>query len=309
VNEVDSLILVQAVGTGRSIMKRVYLLIVPMLMVLITAPHSFAGFSDTPTLDLTASSNLAGATDAVYTFHFENTDKSTHVVDFLLLIPAGYSVNPTYVTKKSGITIMTGKAGELGGFLSGTLKVTTTSMSGHYVADVSSFKAELVLTVPTPTAEGALEISIPSVPGVGNAVFLEASTVPGFFINPSEPGTYTWGPSLADPASGPSVATVPRPSFTQTVTIVGPSTTTEPAATTSVSAASPTTIVTTSTFVLPETTGETVVTEPETTTMQAASAGKGPSTGTLAILGVVLIAVFAGAAIYALRRKKPAGQS
>jgi LPXTG-motif cell wall-anchored protein len=60
---------------------------------------------------------------------------------------------------------------------------------------------------------------------------------------------------------------------------------------------------------LPETTGETVVTEPETTTMQAASAGKGPSTGTLAILGVVLIAVFAGAAIYALRRKKPAGQS
>lgn len=290
-------------------MKRIYLLIAAVLMLLITAPHAFAGFSVTPTLDLTASSNLADATDAVYTFHFENTDKSTHVVDFFLVIPAGYSVNPAYVTEKSGITIMTGKAGQLGGFLSGTLKVATTSTSGHYVAEVSGFKAELVLTRPAPTADGKLEISIPSVPGIGNAVFLEASTVPGFFINPSAPGTYTWGPSLANPASGPGVATVPRPDFTQTVTIVGPSTGTGPATSTTISAVSPTTTVTTSTSILPETTVKTVETEPETTTMQAASTSGGLSTETLVILGAVLIAVFAGAAIYVLRRKKPAGQS
>jgi hypothetical protein len=212
-------------------MKRTSLLIAVILMLLVTAPRAFADFAVTPTLDLTTSSNLAGATDAVYTLHFENADTSTGVVSFSLAIPAGYSVNPAYITNQPGITIMTGSAGQLNGFLRGQITVATTSTPRHYIATVSGYQAEAVLTEPTSTAQGKLEVSIPSIPVVGNAVFLEVSTVPGFFINPSTPGTYTWGPSLANPTSGPAVATIPRSGFTQTVTIVAPSGTTEAATT------------------------------------------------------------------------------
>jgi hypothetical protein len=211
-------------------MKRISFLIA-ILMLLVSAPYALADFAVAPTLDLSTSSNLAGATDAVYTFHFENTDTSTGVVGFSLAIPAGYSVNPACITNEAGIAVMTGNAGQVYGFLRGQITVATTSTPRHYIASVSVFQAEAVLTEPTPTAQGKFEVSVPSIPGVGNAVFLEVSTVPGFFMNPSTPGTYVWGPSLANPTSGPAVATVPRSGFTQTVTIIGPSETTQAATT------------------------------------------------------------------------------
>jgi hypothetical protein len=284
-------------------MKRIDVLIATMLMLLVMAPSAIADFAVTPTLDLTTSSNLAGATDAVYTFHFESKDTSTSVISFSLAIPAGYSVNPAYVTQKSGITVMKGKAGQLVGFIRGDIAVTTTATPGHYKVGVSGYQTEAVLTEPTPTAEGKLEVPIPSIPGVSGAVFLDVSTVPGFFVNPSTPGTYAWGPSLAYPPSGRGVATVPRSDFSQTITIVGPSVTTEAATSVTTSAAAS---VTTTTSASPTTTAQTVVTESETTTTQPAPSGA-PPTETLVIGAVVLIVIIAGAALYVLRRKKTAG--
>jgi hypothetical protein len=206
-------------------MKRIALLITTVLMLLAIAPYALADFAATPTLDVTTSSNHPGATDAVYTFHIENTDKSTTLTSLSTVIPAGYSVNPEFITTKPGITIMKGKAGAPNGFLSAPFTVETTTKPDNYLTTINAivavYHSEIVLTEPTSTAEGKLEIQIPSVPLIGNAVFLDASTVPGFFINPSTAGNYTWGPSLASPASGPAVAMVARPGYTQTVTITG----------------------------------------------------------------------------------------
>jgi hypothetical protein len=210
-------------------MKRISLLIATILMLLVTAPCAFADFAVTPTLDLAASSNLAGATDAVYTFHFENTDTSTAVVGFSLAIPAGYSVNPAYITNETRITVMTGSAGQLFGFLRGQITVATTSTPRYYIVAISGYEFLAVLAEPTATAQGKFEVSFPSVPG--DAVFMELSTLPGFFVNPSTPGNYTWGRSLANPESGSAVAMVPRSGFTQTVTIIGPSVATQAATT------------------------------------------------------------------------------
>jgi len=284
-------------------MKRICLPIATMLMLLVVAPCALAGFSVTPTLDLTASSNLAGATDAVYTFHFENKDKSTTVIGFFLAIPAGYSINPAYVTAESKITVMTGQAGQLVGVLRGGVTVATTSTPCHYTVDVSGYRAEAVLTEPTPTAQGKLDVQIPSIPGVSGPVFVEISTVSGFFVNPSTPGDYAWGPSLAYPASGPGVATVPRSNLSQTITIVGTSVTTQAITSATAPATSSAASVTTQ---AQATTVETVVTEDETTTAPSASESVGLPTETLTIGAIVLIVIVAGAVLFVLRRNKPA---
>lgn len=281
-------------------------------MLLVIAPYALADFAVTPTLDVTSSSNLPGATDAVYTFHFENPDKSTGVSALSTVIPAGYSIGPAFITTKQGVTIMKGKAGQVGGMLSAPFTIESTTTLDHYLTTISAmiytFHADVVLTEPTATAQGKLEFQIPSISLMGNAVFLDASTVPGFFINPSNPGTYTWGPSLAIPIGGASVATVARSGFTQAVTIIGPSATTQTATAAATSTASPATTVATQTPTTtvvtqtPATTAQTIMTQPETTTAQPT--GGGLPTETLIGL-VVLIVIVAGAAVYVLRRKKP----
>jgi len=205
-------------------MKRITLLIATILMFLAAAPYAHADFAATPTLDVTTSSTQAGATDAVYKFHIENTDNSVALASLSVVIPAGYSINSTYITNKSGITIITGTAGQPGGALSAPFKVATTTTPDHFVTTVNvviiTYTAYMELTEPTPTAPGKLDFQIPSTL-VGNAVYLDSACVAGFFINPSTAGTYTWGPSLATPAKGSPVTTVARSGYTQTVTITG----------------------------------------------------------------------------------------
>jgi hypothetical protein len=205
-------------------MKRITLLIVTILMFLSVAPYAHADFAATPTLDVTTSSTQAGATDAVYKIHIENTDSKMALASLSVVIPAGYSINSTYITSKSGITIITGTAGQPGGALSAPFNVKTTIQPGHFSTTVSAiiftYHADMELTEPTPTAPGKMVFQIPSTI-VGNAVYLDSECVAGFFINPSTAGTYTWGPSLATPASGSPVTTVARSGYTQTVTITG----------------------------------------------------------------------------------------
>lgn len=209
-------------------MKRITLLIVTILMLLTVAPYALADFAVAPTLDVTASgatdATQPGATDAVYKFHIENTDSNMPLASLSVVIPAGYSINPTYITSKSGITIITGTAGQPGGALSAPFNVKTTTTPRHFVTTVSvviiTYTAYMELTEPTPTTPGKMVFQIPKTI-VGNAVYLDSACVTGFFINPSTAGTYTWGPSLATPETGSPVTTVARSGYTQTVTITG----------------------------------------------------------------------------------------
>ena len=74
---------------------------------------SKAAFTTAPTLDLTTLSNIASAT-TVYTFHVENPDLLESVSTFSVVIPAGYSIDPAYLTTTPGIVVMTGVFGFIG---------------------------------------------------------------------------------------------------------------------------------------------------------------------------------------------------
>jgi hypothetical protein len=295
-------------------MKRIGVLIPVLLMSLVIVPYVFGVSPVPPTFDLGTSSNLASATDAVYSFHIENRDSSTSIA-LSMVIPAGYSVNSMYFTNKSRTAVMTGQgwgmtfyAGLFVGMLF-TIIVTTTSTPGHYRGIVSSaigaLGSDIVLTEPTPTAPGKLDV-----PGVSlkGKMWLDLSTVPGFFINPSTPGDYTWGPTFANSTSGQRVASVPRPGFTQKVTIIGTSVTTQPTTSATRSASSRATSVASeaSTTLQRQTT---TMSQTQPTTIQTVTAGYDTLTGLLtpaSVIGAVVVIVMAVAAALLVRTKRTA---
>lgn len=207
--------------------------IIALVMLL---PQAKASFTENPTMDLITSSSLAGATDAVYTIHLEDPDTTEDMASLSITIPAGYSIDQRFITSKPGINAGSAQ-GVCASWAGENIIITTTTkgdleISNSLVGPV----AQLILTEPTPTTQGSLQILLAgSYAPLNHGCFAELTTVKGFFINPSKPGTYTWAPSTSSPKSGPPVAMDPRPSFSQTVIITGPSVTT----TTSMTTATP----------------------------------------------------------------------
>ena len=287
-------------------MTKLVSLVVVMLVFVVLVPQANAGFKTPPTFDLTTSSNLAGATDAVYVLRAENRDQSEDASLLAIIIPAGYSIGQSFITDKAGIKAMSVYGSCPEG--SGRAGAVTTTTPGLFTIPWRGItEGKITIIAPSATAEGKMEVTFSGGYSVVNrGCYGEFTTAEGFFINPSTPGACTWGPSTAQPTSGPKIEMVPRPSFTQTVEIVGPSVTTQTVTSTTESSTVPATTVvpptTTQTTVQPATT--TVVVEPETTTTtQSAPTGGGFPTEMLAIVAVVLVVIIAGA-VYALRRRK-----
>jgi len=287
-------------------MTKLVSLVVVMLVFVVLMSQASAGFTKTPTFDLTTSSNLAGATDAVYTLRAENRDESEDASALAIAIPAGYSIGQSFITNKPGVKAMSvyGKCPEG----SGEAGVTTTTTPGLFSASWRGIaEVRIAIVAPGATAQGKMEVTFSEGYSLVNRdCYGEFTTAKGFLINPSTPGTYMWAPSTAHPTSGPGIEMVPRPGFTQTVEIVGPSVTTQAVTSTTESPTVPATAVvpptTTQTTLQPATT--TVVVEPETsTTIQPSPAGGGLPTEMLAIVAVVPIVIIAGA-VYALRRRE-----
>ena len=287
-------------------MTKLVSLVVVMLVFVVLVPQANAGFKTPPTFDLTTSSNLAGATDAVYVLRAENPDQSDDAFGLVITIPTGYSIGPSFITNKAGMKVISA-IGSCPGW-SGQAAVATTTTPGQFTLSFGAMTlGKVIITAPTATAPGKMEMTFTgSYSLVNRGCYGDLTTAKGFFINPSTPGAYAWRPSMAQPTSGAAVEMLPRPGLTQTIEIVGPSVTTQAVTSTTESSTAPATTVlprtTTQTTVQPATT--TVVVEPETTTTtQPAPTGGGFPTETLAIVAVVLIVIIAGA-VYALRRRK-----
>jgi len=288
------------------LMTKLVSLVVVMLVFIVLVPQASAGFKTPPTFDLTTSSNLAGATDAVYVLRAENPDRSDDAFGLAIIIPTGYSIGQNFITNKAGMKVISayGNCPDW----SGQAAVATTTTPGQFTLSYGPMTfGKVIITSPSAATPGKMEMTFTGTYSLVNrGCYGELTTAKGFFINPSTPGTYTWGPSMAQPTSGAAVEMAPRPGFTQTIEIVGPSVTTQTVASTTESSTVPATTVmpstTTQTTVQPATT--TVVVEPETsTTTQPAPTGGGFPTEMLAIVAVVLIVIIAGA-VYALGRRK-----
>jgi hypothetical protein len=214
----------------RSILLAVLSLTITLFSVLIL-PYSSA-FTVNPTMDLTTSSNLVGAADAVYSFHSENPNSifpQESVVAFTVLIPAGYSVNPAYMTTTPDIVVMTGVYGVIGQAISGYLRLNTTVVSGLFVINAKRISPP---TVPPYVPIGTAQIVPPTMDAPGSWIvtlgapntgeYIDLSFVAGFFINPSVPGVYVWAPSIATAGDASTASMDPRIGFTNEVRIMGP---------------------------------------------------------------------------------------
>jgi hypothetical protein len=187
-------------------------------------PVKATDFTVPPTFDLSTSSNIASATNAVYRFHGENPDPAVGVQDFSVKIPAGYSARAS--TTVPNIIVMTISYGTIGNSPSGSGQVVTTTTANTYDVYVNvpgPFKiGSAVLTPPTPSTDGMLTFTftIPVFLTVGQ--FVDLVAVAGLIINPPNPGVYTWGVSATPGGTAPNtpVNLNPRPSFTNEVTIV-----------------------------------------------------------------------------------------
>ena len=179
-----------------------------------------ASFTFAPTLDLTTSSNITGAT-AVYTFHIESPDSLEAVSAYSVTIPAGYSIDPTYLTTTPNIELpgFAGAFGYIGLPPFGSIKVKTTTTSGQFnvygYIPFESLVGNVVIAPPTPITPGVINglITIWSA-----RIYVDLTVT---VINPSTPGVYTWAPNAATPWSGgANVSMDPRPGFTNQVEIV-----------------------------------------------------------------------------------------
>ena len=185
---------------------------------------SSSAFTTPPTMDLTTSSEIVGATNAIYSFHAENPDSIT-IVSFSVPIPAGYSIDPTYMTTTTGIVVMTGVYGFIGQPINGYLKLETTVNSGVFAVYaeriIPPFPYVLIgsatIIPPTSTIPGTWTVTLGA---PNNGEYIDLSFVAGFFINPSTPGVYTWGPSTATGSDQSSATMNPRLGFTNEVTII-----------------------------------------------------------------------------------------
>ncbi|MGB6680982.1 MAG: hypothetical protein WBF08_06645 [Candidatus Bathyarchaeia archaeon] len=214
--------------------KSIFLAILPLTIILfsiLVLPYASA-FTVNPTMDLTTSSNMVGATDAVYSFHSENPNTifpQESIVIFTVLIPTGYSVNPAYLTTTPDIVVMTGVYGVIGQPISGYLRLNTTGVSGLFVINAKRISPPTVpayvpigtaqIVPPTMNAPGSWSVTL-GAPNTGE--YIDLSFVAGFFINPSTPGVYVWAPSIAQAGDASTASMDPRPGFTNEIRIMGP---------------------------------------------------------------------------------------
>ncbi len=208
-------------------------LVALIIALVILLPQAKAGFTENPTMDLKASSNSVGATDAVYTIHLEDPDTTEDMASLSIAIPAGYSIDQRFITSKPGINA--GSAhGVCASWAGENIIITTTTIGDLEISNsLVGPVAQLIITEATSTTQGSLQVLLAgSYAPLNHGCFADLTTVKGFFINPSKPGTYTWAPSTANPKSGPPVVMDPRPSYSQTVIITGPSVTTTTSMTT-----------------------------------------------------------------------------
>jgi hypothetical protein len=194
-----------------------------MLAMVILVPQFGAASTASPTFDLVASSNVAGASDATYTLHVENPVESPGMVGFTITIPAGYSIGQKFITNTAGIVAMSAKGSCPQG--SGTASIATTTTTLTYSLSVPGVAGGSVkVNEPTATSPGAIQITLTGF-AVGNSgCSFDLTSVSGFFLNPPTPGTYAWAPSSANPTSGSPVTMAPRQGFSQNVTIGGSAT-------------------------------------------------------------------------------------
>ncbi|MBS7622816.1 hypothetical protein KEJ39_03970 [Candidatus Bathyarchaeota archaeon] len=172
-----------------------------------------------PKLDLTASPPCACSTGAVYTFHVENPN-SFDLSGIDVTIPAGYAINPAYLTTTPGIVVATGVWGSAPPWPpytpSGVVEIKTTTTSGVFELFVDGIsKGTGTYTPPTATTPGEWKSMFPT---IGPTVWGEVSFVAGFIINPCKVGTYSWSPNTA--YYGAPYPMEPRTGYSDTVTIV-----------------------------------------------------------------------------------------
>lgn len=292
-------------------MTRFVSIVVVMLVLVMLVPQADASFTETPLFDLKTSSNLAGATDALYTLHVENRDQSEDAASLFITIPAGYSVDHRFITNKAGIKAMSAYGSCPDG--SGQANVATTTTLGRFLMSAMSMTVgEITVSEPTSTTQGSVEMTfVGSYTIMNHGCYGDITPVKGFFINPSTPGTYAWAPSIADPKSGLSATTVPRSGFSQTVTIVSTGPTTSLTTTETQSPATTQTVtstslqVTTSTLTQTTTAQTTMYTTSSET--EAPTTTQAPPTGQLPmelLAAVAVIVIIAAGAILFLRRRK-----
>jgi len=103
---------------------------------------------------------------------------------------------------------------------SGAGDIVTTATPGRLKISAEGMTfGDVMITEPTFT-QGNIEITFNGPYSLVNRGCVgQFSTVPGFFVNPSSPGVYSWAPSYASTKSGPAVMMSARPGFSQNVTI------------------------------------------------------------------------------------------
>jgi hypothetical protein len=175
------------------------------------------------TFDLTASTPCA-CSNPIYKFHLENPTDNEYA-SIWVTIPAGYTIDPAYMTTTPGIVVATGIGGDVNPRTTDhTLVFKTSGTLGIFelFEEGVLFSTTGVLTPPTPTSPGSFNLLSQ---GVDSNFWAEVSFVAGFFTNPCTPGTYSWSPNTATPVSGAvlangAVSMDPRPGYLNTVTIV-----------------------------------------------------------------------------------------
>jgi hypothetical protein len=189
------------------------LLLMATIVFVSVAPAKSQGLL--PTLDLTTSLPCACSEAAVYTFHIENPGQ-TAANGITVTIPAGYQINPLYLTTTAGIVVATGVYGDVNPHSSGnTLVLETTTTSGIFQIIDNGTPDGLTgaLTLPTQTQSGLWVIFT----SVGPNIWVEVSFVAGFVINPCTVGTYNWSPNTANILR--TITIEPRAGFSNTITI------------------------------------------------------------------------------------------
>ena len=195
-------------------------------------PQASADFSKTPIFDVRTDcldprycgDADAGVVDAIYVLYLENPDQSEDVVSVSITIPVGYSIDPRFITDKTGVLAMSGigRNPQLG---TTQLSVVTTTTPLHFLISVTGATlGEITIIEPdngkNPAIPGRMEMRFSGVIALMNhGCSADIKTESGFFINPWWPGTYSWAPSIANPTSGKSVNMVPRSGGSQTVEI------------------------------------------------------------------------------------------
>lgn len=192
------------------------LLLMAMIVFVTVAPAKSQGLQ--PTLDLTVLSPCVCSTSAVYTFHVENPTDSD-IVAIAVTIPAGYTINPTYLTSTAGIVVATGVSGSISPPSTiSALAIKTTAISGTFemFVDGSPEGTGMITVLPTQTTPGLWVGIFPAIPA---NVWGEVTFVQGFLTNPCTVGAYSWSPNIAYYPNRATVTLNPRTGYSNVVTI------------------------------------------------------------------------------------------